>query len=181
LLPALPIEIGRQQMTGLILKHGIDAHDEGTVLTIPARKMPANHFIGDRKKSPVWTIGALDSRFLTHSANPLIGTSRCITSLAGLAAFKSKRVNVCSPAKQGSKKFDLGVGRRIVCNRFVVLIRTAGGICSSAFRNGSFNAHTASVAEGANGSRSRSGCWFKRACAAVGPPLSRIYAAQRPR
>src|SRR6185436_10897809 len=100
-------------------------HDKLTALIIPARKVPANHFAGDRKEAPVWAIGALDSWPLTHAPNPFVRASRRVARLSGFSALETARINIGSPTKERAKEFDLGGRRRIIPDRLPDFIGTA--------------------------------------------------------
>jgi len=138
-------------MTGLVLKHGINTHDEVTTLIIPPRKVPVDHFVGDWKKAAVGTIGALDSWLLANVPDPFICASWLVTSLPGLSALETAGINVRPSVKQRPEQFNLGVRRRIFCARLALMIRTAGfGYCS-VFRNGNVSGHAGSVAKDCDG------------------------------
>ena len=65
--PMRLVEIGRQEEAGFVRQHRIDAHDEIAAVVVLAGQMPANHFVGYGQKSPVWTLGALDSGLFAHA------------------------------------------------------------------------------------------------------------------
>src|SRR5882724_6409487 len=89
LLPRCFVKIGGQEETGLIPKHRIDAHHEFPTLVVVTAEMPTNYFVGYAKKTLVRTFGALDSRFLANSPDPLIAASWRIASSACLTAMRS--------------------------------------------------------------------------------------------
>ena len=79
LAPAFLIEIDGQEKARLVLKHRVNAGDKRLTRWIKARQVPANHVIGDRKKTLVPAVRALDSRFLADASNPLIAAGGGIT------------------------------------------------------------------------------------------------------
>ena len=103
--------------------------------------MPSDDLIGNWNKTPVWTIGALDSRLLTHASNPFVGASGRITALSGSLALEPDGENVRSPAKQRSKQLDLGLRRRILGDQLAVLIQSLGLLPRFTLRNGNVNGH----------------------------------------
>src|ERR1700726_1008883 len=107
--------------------------------------MPSNDLIGNRYKTPVWTIGALDSRLLTDASNPFVCASRRITALAGSLALEPNGKDIRSPAKQGSEQLDLGLRRRVLGHQLVVLIRSPNLLKRSKLRNGDVNRHNPTV------------------------------------
>jgi hypothetical protein len=117
LLPILVVEIHSQEKASFVLQHGIDTHDKIQAPIVPARKMPANHFVGDLKKSAIGTIRAFDPRLFTYPANPFIGAGRRIPGFAGLSALETARIDILPAAEQGSKQLYLGSRWRLVCNR----------------------------------------------------------------
>lgn len=75
-----------------------------------AAKMPTNYFVGYRKKTLVRTFGALNSRFLANSLDPLIAASWRVTSSACLAAFEALRINILSSTKQRVEESNFSLG-----------------------------------------------------------------------
>src|SRR5262245_49040291 len=159
LLPTLPVEIDGQEITGLVLEHGINPDNEVAVLIVPARKMPANHFVADRKEAPVWAIGTLNSWLLAQTPNPFVCASRRVTRLPGFSALETPRVNIGSPTKERAKESDLGRRRRIISDRLPRFIRTASVLHRSAFRNGNISDHDGSVTASGNGVEMRKTGW----------------------
>ena len=144
-LPVLLVEIGRQEMTRLVLKHRINAHDEIPALTISSGKMPSNDFIGDWNKTPVWAIGTPDSRLLTDASNPFVCASWRITGLSSSLALEPDGKNIRSPAKQRPEQLYLSLGRRILGDQSAVLIQSPNLLPYSTFGNGNVNGRTATV------------------------------------
>src|SRR2546421_9375241 len=72
LAPAFLIEIDGQEKARLVLKDRVNAGDKRLPRWIKSRQVPANHLMGDRKKTLVPAVRALDSRFLADASNPLI-------------------------------------------------------------------------------------------------------------
>jgi hypothetical protein len=66
------IEIGRDEMARLVKKHGINAHDETLAVPVLTREMPSDDLIGNWNETPVWAIGATNSRFLADTPNPFV-------------------------------------------------------------------------------------------------------------
>ncbi len=99
LLPMLAVKISREEKTGFVQQHGINAHDKIAAQFVAPGKMPANHLIGDRKKAAIGTIGAFDSRFLTDTWNPFIAASRRVTGFPGFAALEPSGINIFPAAK----------------------------------------------------------------------------------
>ena len=110
LLPRCFVKIGGQEETGLIPKHRIDAHHEFPTLVVVTAEMPTNYFVGYAKKTLVRTFGALDSRFLANSPDPLIAASWRIASSACLTAFEALRINILSSMKQRAEESNFGLG-----------------------------------------------------------------------
>ena len=110
LLPRCFVKIGGQKETGLIPKHRIDAHDEFPTLVVLAAQVPTNYFVGNGKKVLVRTFGALDSRFLADSPDPLIAAGWRIASSACLTAFEALRINILSSMKQRAEESNFGLG-----------------------------------------------------------------------
>ena len=73
-------------------------------------EMPTNYFVGYAKKTLVRTFGALDSRFLANSPDPLIAASWRIASSACLTAFEALRINILSSMKQRAEESNFGLG-----------------------------------------------------------------------
>ena len=113
-LPAFPVEIHREKKASLVQQHRINAHDEVAALPVLPRKMPANHFIGDRKKAAIRTLGAFDLRFFAYAAHPFVRTRGGVTRFPGRATLEPARINILPPAKQRSEQADLICGRRTV-------------------------------------------------------------------
>src|SRR5438093_282480 len=110
LLPRCFVKVGGQEETGLIPKHRIDAHHEFPALVVVTAEMPTNYFVGYAKKPLVRTFGALDSRFLANSPDPLIAASWRIASSACLTAFEALRINILSSMKQRAEESNFGLG-----------------------------------------------------------------------
>src|SRR5271157_5208237 len=104
--------------------------------------MPSNDLIGDRNKTPVWTIDTPDSRLLTDAPNPFVCASWRIT---GSLALEPDGKNVRSPAKQRPEQLDLSLRRRILGDQLVVLIQCLGRLPRSMLRSGNVNGHIATV------------------------------------
>jgi hypothetical protein len=79
-------------------------------LVVVTAEMPTNYFVGYAKKTLVRTFGALDSRFLANSPDPLIAASWRIASSARLTAFEALRINILSSMKQRAKEGNFGLG-----------------------------------------------------------------------
>src|SRR5882724_1297015 len=122
-LPVFIVEIHRHKETSFVLQHGIDTHDKIEATVITPRKMPADHVVSDRKKAPIGTVRAFDSRLLTDTTNPFIRAGGRITGFPGLSALEAAGINILSPAKERSKQLYFGGGRRIVCDGGVRCIR----------------------------------------------------------
>src|SRR5438034_10044620 len=110
LLPRCFVKVGGQEETGLIPKHRIDAHHEFPALVVVTAEMPTNYFVGYAKKPLVRTFGALDSRFLANSPDPLIAASSRIASSGCLTAFEALRINILSSMKQRAEESNFGLG-----------------------------------------------------------------------
>src|SRR4029077_3930318 len=91
-------------------KHRIDARHEFPTLVVVTAEMPTNNFVGYAKKTLVRTIGALDSRFLANSPDPLIAATWRIASSACLTAFEALRINILSSMKQRAEETNFGPG-----------------------------------------------------------------------
>ena len=52
-LPMGLVEIGRQEEAGLVLEHGVDAHDEIAAGVVLAGEVPANHVVGDGQEAAI--------------------------------------------------------------------------------------------------------------------------------
>ena len=122
-LPIFVIEIHRQKEASLVLQHGIDAHDKIQAPVIPARKMPADHFVSDLKKAAIGTIRAFDSRLFADAANPFIGAGRRIAGFPGPPALESPGINILSAPEKRSKQLYLGSRWRMIRNRGAWLLR----------------------------------------------------------
>jgi len=126
LLPVLLVEIDRQEVTGLVPKHGVDTHHEIPSWLNLSGKMPPDNLIRYRKKAARGTIGALDSWLLAHPSNPLVRARWRIAGFSRLAALEPDRINICSSPEQRSKQSDLSGRGRILIDHLAVLVRTAG-------------------------------------------------------
>ena len=109
-LPMCLIEIGCQEEAGLVLKHGVHAHDEITAIIVSAREVPVNHFVGDGKKAAMRASGAFDLGLLAQASRPLVGTRRLIAGLAALAALEATRIDIVASTEERAKQSDLGFG-----------------------------------------------------------------------
>jgi hypothetical protein len=109
-LPCCFVKIGGEKKTGFIPKHRIDAHHEFPTVVVLTAEMPTNYFVGYRKKTLVRTVGALDSRFLANSPDPLIAASWRVTSSACLTAFEALRINILSSTKQRAEESNFSLG-----------------------------------------------------------------------
>jgi hypothetical protein len=98
------------QRPDLNQKHRIDARHEFPTLVVVTAEMPTNYFVGYAKKTLVRTFGALDSRFLANSPDPLIAASWRIASSACLTAFEALRINILSSMKQRAEESNFGLG-----------------------------------------------------------------------
>ena len=75
LLPLRLVEIGRQEEAGFVLEHRVDAHDEVAAGVVLARKMPADHFVGDGQETVMRTGGAFDLGLLAQAPHPLVAAA----------------------------------------------------------------------------------------------------------
>ena len=98
-MPACLVKIGCQEETGFIQQHRIDTHDEIAAVTILARKMLANHLIGNGKKLAMLAAPAFDSGFLAHAGDPFVGTGRGVTGPTGPLTLEAACVNILSSTK----------------------------------------------------------------------------------
>jgi hypothetical protein len=98
-------------MAAFVLEHGIDADDKVAPPIIASQEVPADNLIGQGKKATVGTVCALDPWLLTDAPHPFICTSWLVACPPGLSAFKTNRINIFSPAKQGPEQRNL-VGSR---------------------------------------------------------------------
>jgi hypothetical protein len=120
LLPIFVVEVRRQKETSLVLQHGIDTHDKIQAPGVPARKMPADHFVGDLKEAAIGAIRAFDSRFFTDATNPFIGAGGRVAGFPGLSALETAGINILPAPEQRSKQLYLGSRRRMA---FVTVFR----------------------------------------------------------
>src|ERR1700751_1759658 len=107
LLPVLLVEIDRQEITGLVSKHGVNTHHKIPSWLNLSGKMPPDDLVSYRKKAARGAIGALDSWLLAHPSNPLVRARRRITGFSRFAALEANRINICSSSEQRSKQCDL--------------------------------------------------------------------------
>ena len=94
LLPGIAIEINRQQPTGFVREHRIEAHDKVAAQVVPAREVLANDVIGDGQEAPVRTFEALDTGLVAQAADPFVGAGRLVAAPASLAALEAAGINV---------------------------------------------------------------------------------------
>jgi hypothetical protein len=109
--PAIPIEIHRQKMAGLVAKHRIDPHHEVVPRTVATGQMPADHFVAYREKALIGAIGTFDARFLAHAADPFVAASGLIPRPSRPPALESARIHLVAPPKQRTEQGDFGRGR----------------------------------------------------------------------
>ena len=109
MLPRRFVEIGRQEETGFIQQHWIDAHDEIAAMVVLTPQMPPNRIVSYGKKTLVRTFGTFDSGLFADSLDPFITTGRRIAGPARLAAFEAARVNIFAPTKQGTEEGNFGL------------------------------------------------------------------------
>jgi hypothetical protein len=107
--------------------------------------MPSNDLIGDWNETPVWTIGASDSRLLTDAPNPFICASRRIAAFSSSLALEPDGENIRSPPKQRPEQLDLGLRRRLLGDRWAALIKDRSLVSRSTPRNVNLNGHSATV------------------------------------
>jgi hypothetical protein len=99
LSPVLSVEINRQEMTTLVLKHGIDADDEVAPTVIDSGQVPPNNLVRYREKATIGTVRALNPGLLTDAPHPFVCASWLVARPPSLPAFKTNRINLLSPAK----------------------------------------------------------------------------------
>jgi hypothetical protein len=78
-LPVRFIEIERQEEARFVQEQRIDARDKRLALAIFAGQVPANDVVGHGQESAVLTVRALNPRFLTDAAHPLVGAGRRVS------------------------------------------------------------------------------------------------------
>jgi len=100
LLPACLVKISGEKEARFVQHHRIDAHHKVAARIVPARKMPADDVIGNRKEAAVRAFRTLDPRLFANALNPLIRASRRVAGLTGFAAFETAGVDILTPTEQ---------------------------------------------------------------------------------
>ena len=88
-----------------------------------ARKMPADHFVGDLKEAAIRAVRAFDLRLFADATNPFIGAGRRVAGLPGFPTLETAGINILPSPEQRSKQLDLGRRRRMVCDRVAGLFQ----------------------------------------------------------
>jgi hypothetical protein len=101
--PVLSIKVNGKKVAAFVQQHRIDADDESASPIIASRQVPADHFVRYGEETTVGTIGALNPRLFTNASHPLVRAGWLVACPPGLSAFKTNRINILSPAKQGSE------------------------------------------------------------------------------
>ena len=113
----LLVEIDSQEKTGLVLKHWVNACDERLAGAVNSRKVPMDHLVCHGEKLSILTLRALNTWFLTDTANPFIAAGRRVTRFSGFAALESPGINIISPAEERAKEPDFGVSCGVLMNQ----------------------------------------------------------------
>ena len=121
-LPMGLVEIGCQEEAGLVLKHGVHAHDEIAASIVPTSEVPANDFVIDGQKATLRASDTLDFRFFAQASRPLIGTHRLIAGLAAFAALEATRIHIVASSEERAKQSDFGVGRGMMMDKTVTWV-----------------------------------------------------------
>jgi hypothetical protein len=106
----------------------------------------ANDLVGDRQQAPIWTLEAFHAGLLAQPANPFVGASRLVATLAGLSALESTRVNIFSPTEQRAEEVDFGSGGRLIRDYSLHAHRGVPSTARGIFRRRCIRSHGVTLA-----------------------------------
>src|SRR5208282_3284309 len=99
LLPAIAIEVRRQEKACFVQQHRINPHDEIAPRRVVASQMPANRFVSDLIKATIWTLRAFNSGLFADATHPFVRACWGIPGLASLAILEAARIDVLPASK----------------------------------------------------------------------------------
>jgi len=108
-LPTCLIEVRRQEETGFVYQHRVNASYELMTRAVLAGQVPTNSLVIQRKQMAVRTVCAFDSRLFADTPNPFLAASRRIPRVTCFATYKAASINIRASAKQRTEQRNLFV------------------------------------------------------------------------